>query len=87
MRSCGLIAGGSWDDVARVIRTAIKDNFLFRHLSAEIMERVVTCFEPHPVRTGDAVITQGDKGDGFYIVSHGRVHVHTSGGARAYACS
>eukprot|EP00937_MAST-01D_sp_MAST-1D-sp2_P002009 g2009.t1 len=30
---------------------------------------------------GEVIFTQGDKGDGFYIVSHGRVHVHTSGGA------
>ena len=67
------------DEVAGVIRAAIKDNFLFRHLGEELLERVVTFFEPHVVKTGSAVITQGDKGDYFYVCESGSYDVFVDG--------
>jgi CRP-like cAMP-binding protein/serine/threonine protein kinase len=67
------------DQVAEIIRKVVKANFLFRHLDAAMIERVIGYFEPHPVKRGDYVITQGDRGDYFYVCQSGEYDVFMDG--------
>ena len=58
-----------------IIRTAVKSNFLFRHLDDFGVDAVISSMLPHPVKQGDAIIKQGDKGDYFYICQSGKYDV------------
>ena len=67
------------EKVAAIIRRAVKENFLFRHLDSPMIERVIGYFEHHPVKKGDNVITQGDRGDYFYVCETGEYDVFMDG--------
>lgn len=60
---------------AELIRAAIKSNFLFQHLNATQRESVVGLMRAVDVKAGDRIIRQGDRGDRFYLVDHGRFEV------------
>lgn len=58
-----------------LIGAAIKSNFLFQHLNAAQRTAVINVMREVPVKAGDRVIRQGDRGDRFYVVDHGRFEV------------
>jgi uncharacterized tellurite resistance protein B-like protein len=60
---------------AELISAAIKSNFLFQHLNAQQREAVVGLMRPVNVKAGDRIIRQGDRGDRFYLIDHGRFEV------------
>ena len=60
---------------AASITEAMKDNFLFQHLSPVQREEIVGIMVKVSVKKDEWVITQGDQGDRFYIVDSGRYEV------------
>lgn len=60
---------------AELIGSAIKSNFLFQHLNAAQREAVIGLMRAVPVKAGDRIIRQGDRGDRFYLIDHGRFEV------------
>ena len=58
-----------------LISSAIKANFLFQHLNASQCGAVVDVMREVTVKAGDRVIRQGDRGDRFYVIDHGRFEV------------
>ena len=64
----------------RAIASAIKLNSLFQHLNFDQRNEVINLMQPQQVKEGDWVITQGDEGDKFYVIDHGRFEVRVGGG-------
>lgn len=60
---------------ARAIASAIKLNSLFQHLNFDQRNEVINLMQPLQVKEGDWVITQGEEGDKFYVIDHGRFEV------------
>lgn len=60
---------------AQAIGGAIKLNFLFQHLSPDQRTDVINFMQPLQVKAGECVIKQGDLGDKFYVIDHGRFEV------------
>ena len=60
---------------AQSIAKAIKLNSLFQHLNFEQRSEVVSLMQTLQVNEGDWVITQGEEGDKFYVIDHGRFEV------------
>ena len=52
---------------------------MFAELSPEVLERVAAQLTPTAVAAGQAVITQGDVGDKFYVIDTGEVRVTVDG--------
>ena len=50
------------------IKVTVGSNLLFKALDREQIEAVVMSMEEVEVRQGEAVITQGDAGNHFYVV-------------------
>lgn len=61
-------------DVAS-ISAAISNNFLFQNIGGSQRQEVIDMMIKVPVRAGEVIIQQGDKGDRFYIVDSGRYEV------------
>lgn len=59
----------------QTILSAMRTNFLFQHLNTTQRTAVVSVMKPVDVHQGDWIIRQGDAGDKFYIVDHGRYEV------------
>lgn len=57
------------------IITALKSNFLFQHLNQNQRQMVIDVMQPIEVQPGEWVIRQGDHGDRFYVIDHGRYEV------------
>lgn len=54
------------------LKKAIGDaGFIFASLGAAEIEQVVAAFMPMPLKKGEVIIKQGDKGDNFYVVEKG----------------
>ena len=71
-----MISQGPKDPKTKAIITAaIKGNFLFRHLDEYGVDAVIASMLPHPVKKGEAIIKQGDKGDFFYVCQSGQYDV------------
>lgn len=64
----------SGEDIA-TISAAINSNFLFQHLDAEQRASLINVMQEVSVQAGQRVIRQGDRGDLFYVVDHGRFEV------------
>lgn len=62
-----------------LIEGAIRNSFLFQHLSNAQRERVISVMQRVEVVTGDWVIKQGDQGDRLYIIELGKFEVRVSG--------
>ena len=62
-----------------IIRTAVRSNFLFRHLNDAMLRELVLQMVPIHVTAEQAVITQGDKGDFFYVAERGAYDVLVDG--------
>ena len=82
--------------ITTLIKAAVRSNFLFRHLDDAMLDEVVGYMTPAPVKAGDVVIRQGDKGDYFYVCERGsydvlvdekKVHTYTISTAQSkYPC-
>jgi len=57
----------------------LSGNFLFTHLDALVLERVVDAFQKVLVADKEVLIEQGDDGDYFYVVDSGSFTVLKSG--------
>lgn len=60
------------------ITSAISSHFLFQHLNAQQKSQVIGVMEPIDVKKGEWVITQGDKGDKFYVINSGSFEVRVN---------
>ena len=60
---------------AQAIASAIKLNSLFQHLNHSQRNEVVSIMQTLHVKEGDWIITQGDVGDKFYVIEHGKYEV------------
>jgi hypothetical protein len=56
-----------------LIQKALKNNFVFEHLSSKEIQPLILAFESHSVEKGEEIIEQGDKGEFFYIIQNGSV--------------
>lgn len=56
-----------------LIDAALKENFIFAHLTSSKRAGLVSAFEPIMVKHGAVVITEGEDGDYFYILGSGVV--------------
>jgi serine/threonine protein phosphatase PrpC/CRP-like cAMP-binding protein len=63
------------EDEIKSITSAISSHFLFQHLNAQQKSEVIGVMEPIDVKKGEWVITQGDKGDKFYVINTGTFEV------------
>ena len=61
------------------IAAALKHNFVFSALSERELKTIIDAFEKIDVASGDAVITQGEQGDYFYVIKKGNVHYEVDG--------
>lgn len=60
--------------VQKVLRAALKKNFVFESLTPAAADQLVDAFEPtDPYKKGDCIIKQGDEGDYFYVIESGEV--------------
>jgi len=53
------------------IKDAVSTNFLFQHLTPPQLEMVIDAFQLVKVSQGQAIISQGEEGDKFYVVGSG----------------
>jgi cAMP-dependent protein kinase regulator len=61
------------------IAQALKHNFVFSALSERELKTIIDAFERIEVVPGDAVITQGEEGDYFYVIREGNLHYEVDG--------
>jgi CRP-like cAMP-binding protein len=62
----------------KIIKVALKKNFVFHDLEEQDMERFVAAFQQVNFSKGDAIIKQGDVGGYFYVVANGEVSFHVN---------
>jgi hypothetical protein len=62
-----------------LIKKALKTNFVFENLSKKEIHPLILAFEPTSVESGKEIITQGDKGNYFYILKKGSVTFKVDG--------
>ena len=63
-----------------LLRTALMGNFLFRGIEESRLERILSAIVRFDVGEGTEVITQGSKGDFFYVLERGDFDVFVSEG-------
>ena len=63
------------DEQLAMLRTAVASNALFRGLADEQLARILRAMTRIEVPMGTEVITQGDKGDLFYVAERGEFEV------------
>jgi cAMP-dependent protein kinase regulator len=61
------------------IAEALKHNFVFSALTQRELMTIIDAFERIEVVPGDAVITQGEEGDYFYVIREGNLHYEVDG--------
>ena len=67
------------DRTKQLIIDAVRTNFLFRHLDEPMMDTVVSYMVGRTVEKDEVVITQGDRGDYFYVCESGSYNVMVNG--------
>ena len=67
------------DDELNIIEEAIENNFIFKGLETEERTTLVKAFEEHSVRANEVIITEGERGDYFYVIMTGRVFFSIGG--------
>ena len=60
------------------IKSAVRANFLFRHLNEDQLDKAVAAMETIAVKAGDVIIRQFDEGDRFYIADFGEYDVEVA---------
>ena len=61
------------------IARAVKKNFLFSHVSEDKRRMLFEAMTPRQVTTGETIIKQGESGDHFYVIEHGKFEVYING--------
>jgi serine/threonine protein phosphatase PrpC len=59
-------------DERKQIKQCIHGNILFQHLTAAMEEFIIGAVQHRAVEAGETVISQGEDGDSFYMISSGR---------------
>eukprot|EP00242_Pyramimonas_sp_CCMP2087_P014665 CAMPEP_0198203120 /NCGR_PEP_ID=MMETSP1445-20131203/6372_1 /TAXON_ID=36898 /ORGANISM="Pyramimonas sp., Strain CCMP2087" /LENGTH=907 /DNA_ID=CAMNT_0043874371 /DNA_START=201 /DNA_END=2924 /DNA_ORIENTATION=+ len=67
------------DEDKQRILYALSENFLFKALEGKLQRDITHAMELFPVSAGTTVITQGEKGDYFYIANSGSYAVRLKG--------
>ena len=62
-----------------LIEKALKDNFVFAHVSATVLPGLIAAFEPVVISKGREIIKEGDVGDYFYVIGSGKVAFEVGG--------
>ena len=62
-----------------LIRAALKDNFVFQHVSSKLLPGLIDAFEPIMIHKGDEIIKEGGVGDYFYVIGSGVVAFSVDG--------
>jgi cAMP-dependent protein kinase regulator len=62
-----------------LIETALKDNFVFAHVSSKLLPGLIAAFEPVMIHKGTEIIQEGDVGDYFYVIGSGVVAFQVDG--------
>src|SRR5215218_8395218 len=57
----------------------LRTNSIFAPLPVATLERLCHAMEPIDARAGDEIITQGERGQRFYLIDRGRVEVYRDG--------
>ena len=60
------------DEERADIKKCMSGKFLFKHLTVTMEDYIIGAVHQKFVKAGEQVITQGDDGDSFYMVSSGR---------------
>lgn len=58
---------------------AVRDTHAFRHIPVEYVLEALQLMVSRPVRAGEVIVTQGERGDAFYLIWSGRAEVWKSG--------
>lgn len=64
---------------AKHLASAIADNLLFAEFNDDQRAELVKAMQPFEVPAGQNVIVQGDQGDFFYVVEHGKFDIIVNG--------
>lgn len=67
------------DQDKALIEAALKDNFVFAHVSSKLMPGLIAAFEPVMIQKGKEIIKEGDVGDYFYVIGSGVVAFEVDG--------
>jgi len=67
------------DDEIESINKALQKNFVFSDLGQKELIPFMEAFEKCTFKAGEVIITQGDKGDYFYIIYRGKVVFEVNG--------
>ncbi|KAL7545629.1 hypothetical protein ACHAWF_008982 [Thalassiosira exigua] len=62
-------------EVRDIIHAAVRTNVLFENNTEDELREIVDVFEPCSFATGDPVISQGEKGDDFFVVEAGELSI------------
>ena len=63
------------ENIRKLIYKAIKTNVLFESNTEDELTQIIDVFEPCSYTEGAAVITQGEKGDDFFVVESGDLSI------------
>ena len=79
------------DTDKELIEEALRENFVFSHLSGGRRDKLIGAFEPIAYGKGSEIIKEGDVGDYFYVIGDGEVdfvvdgqHVGTAGSGKTF---
>ena len=61
------------------IHAALRDHFVFCAMEEAVMSGLVASMEPRTFDRGQSIITQGDQGDTFFVMTEGEVDVEMDG--------
>lgn len=67
--------------------TLLRNSPLFESLSAPVLEGLARALVRQPVDDGEVVIREGETGDRFYLVAHGRLDVTIAGAVIRTLCT
>jgi cGMP-dependent protein kinase len=60
------------------IKSILHEIFIFSSLHENELRVLIDAFEPKDIANDEAIITQGEQGDYFYIIEKGTFHVYTN---------
>jgi len=59
----------------RLLANLLRSNAIFKHFTDEEKARITAEFRSHSVEPGEVLLTQGQRGNGFYLLLRGRCEV------------
>lgn len=64
------------DVCAKLLKKAIRTNFLFRYMDEEVLDELVSYMAPREVRQGECIAREGEESDTFFVVESGSFDVY-----------